>query len=167
MQFHPLAYIVKLKIEMSMADLIGRIARQSQNNNGIGSYYDTNDHTGSRSGARPTINRTRVRTEITATLQNDIELTNSHSNNNSDSGTSKADPFARGGIYTTKEVHIDFEDSSHENKGSEMTFETADTFERRSKDEEDTRPLKNNAANNAANGAGGWSHDNDRATSPM
>jgi hypothetical protein len=27
MQFHPLAYIVKLNIEMSMADLIGKIAR--------------------------------------------------------------------------------------------------------------------------------------------
>lgn len=26
MQFHPLAYMVKLNIEMSMADLIGRIA---------------------------------------------------------------------------------------------------------------------------------------------
>ncbi|KAM0327585.1 hypothetical protein ACHAQA_005878 [Verticillium albo-atrum] len=32
MQFHPLAYIVKLNIEMSMADLIAKIAR-SQNNN--------------------------------------------------------------------------------------------------------------------------------------
>ncbi|KAH8893171.1 hypothetical protein GQ53DRAFT_717789 [Thozetella sp. PMI_491] len=28
MQFHPLAYIVKLNIEMSMADLIGKVARQ-------------------------------------------------------------------------------------------------------------------------------------------
>lgn len=27
MQFHPLAYIVKLHIEMAMADLIGKIAR--------------------------------------------------------------------------------------------------------------------------------------------
>jgi hypothetical protein len=27
MQFHPLAYTVKLHIEMSMADLIGKIAR--------------------------------------------------------------------------------------------------------------------------------------------
>lgn len=26
MQFHPLAYMVKLNIELSMADLIGRIA---------------------------------------------------------------------------------------------------------------------------------------------
>lgn len=26
MQFHPLAYIVKLNIEMSMADLIGKVA---------------------------------------------------------------------------------------------------------------------------------------------
>jgi hypothetical protein len=28
MQFHPLAYIVKLKIEMSMADLIARVAQE-------------------------------------------------------------------------------------------------------------------------------------------
>jgi hypothetical protein len=27
MQFHPLAYTVKLHIEMSMADLIGKVAR--------------------------------------------------------------------------------------------------------------------------------------------
>ena len=34
MQFHPLAYIVKLNIEMSMADLIARVSRSS-NNTGI------------------------------------------------------------------------------------------------------------------------------------
>jgi hypothetical protein len=40
MQFHPLAYIVKLKIELSMAELIAKIARQ-QNPSGRGSnnYY--------------------------------------------------------------------------------------------------------------------------------
>ncbi|KAI0532181.1 hypothetical protein GGR58DRAFT_523429 [Xylaria digitata] len=32
MQFHPLAYIVKLNIELSMADLIGRIARNRNDN---------------------------------------------------------------------------------------------------------------------------------------
>ncbi|KAI0423008.1 hypothetical protein F5X98DRAFT_369024 [Xylaria grammica] len=32
MQFHPLAYIVKLNIELSMADLIGRIARNKDGN---------------------------------------------------------------------------------------------------------------------------------------
>ncbi|KAK5630054.1 hypothetical protein RRF57_005769 [Xylaria bambusicola] len=32
MQFHPLAYIVKLNIELSMADLIGQIARSRDNN---------------------------------------------------------------------------------------------------------------------------------------
>lgn len=30
MQFHPLAYIVKLKIEMSMADLIAKVAKQKE-----------------------------------------------------------------------------------------------------------------------------------------
>ncbi|RDW65121.1 hypothetical protein BP6252_10772 [Coleophoma cylindrospora] len=30
MQFHPLAYMVKLRIELSMADLIGKVARSEQ-----------------------------------------------------------------------------------------------------------------------------------------
>ncbi|GAB7355185.1 hypothetical protein MBLNU459_g5743t2 [Dothideomycetes sp. NU459] len=40
MQFHPLAYIVKLNIEMSMAELIASVSRSS--NNAVASY----DHTG-------------------------------------------------------------------------------------------------------------------------
>lgn len=38
MQFHPLAYMVKLKIEMSMADLIAKIAKQQ---NRLPTYNDT------------------------------------------------------------------------------------------------------------------------------
>ncbi|KAB2574375.1 hypothetical protein BFW01_g9223 [Lasiodiplodia theobromae] len=38
MQFHPLAYIVKLKIEMSMADLIATVSSSSSNTGG----FDTN-----------------------------------------------------------------------------------------------------------------------------
>ncbi|KAH8656310.1 hypothetical protein BGZ61DRAFT_466808 [Ilyonectria robusta] len=46
MQFHPLAYIVKLNIEMSMASLIAKIARQSGHSHG--SDYNTNTGTRSR-----------------------------------------------------------------------------------------------------------------------
>lgn len=39
MQFHPLAYTVKLMIEMSMADLIRKVARQKNDMGaGVGSY---------------------------------------------------------------------------------------------------------------------------------
>lgn len=49
MQFHPLAYIVKLKIELSMADLIAKIARQ-QNPSGHSSdkYYGRSQGTVTR-----------------------------------------------------------------------------------------------------------------------
>lgn len=39
MQFHPLAYIVKLKIEMSMADLITSIAKTAEKNNDLDNVY--------------------------------------------------------------------------------------------------------------------------------
>lgn len=35
MQFHPLAYMVKLNIELSMADLIAQVARDGSCGNGI------------------------------------------------------------------------------------------------------------------------------------
>lgn len=40
MQFHPLAYIVKLNIEMSMADLIAKIAKSQSNNPASDEYFD-------------------------------------------------------------------------------------------------------------------------------
>ncbi|KAK7414849.1 hypothetical protein QQX98_006364 [Neonectria punicea] len=49
MQIHPLAYIVKLNIEMSMASLIGKIARSSGGNSG-GSDYVKSRSRGTRVG---------------------------------------------------------------------------------------------------------------------
>ncbi|KPM38050.1 hypothetical protein AK830_g8545 [Neonectria ditissima] len=49
MQIHPLAYIVKLNIEMSMATLIGKIARSSGANSG-GSDYVKSRSRGTRGG---------------------------------------------------------------------------------------------------------------------
>ncbi|KAJ4183227.1 hypothetical protein NW759_017091 [Fusarium solani] len=48
MQFHPLAYIVKLNIEMSMASLIGKVARTS--GHGDGSDYPRSRSRGTRGG---------------------------------------------------------------------------------------------------------------------
>ncbi|KAH7112001.1 hypothetical protein EDB81DRAFT_873667 [Dactylonectria macrodidyma] len=60
MQFHPLAYIVKLNIEMSMASLIAKIAKQSGHTHG--SDYNTNTGTrsrGTRAGDTTLANKTR------------------------------------------------------------------------------------------------------------
>lgn len=51
MQFHPLAYIVKLKIELSMADLIAKIARSRETNDNHGSYFVRSRSDGTRAGA--------------------------------------------------------------------------------------------------------------------
>jgi hypothetical protein len=44
MQFHPLAYIVKLNIEMSLADLIARVTKSANSPNGVassGAYHSS------------------------------------------------------------------------------------------------------------------------------
>ncbi|KAH6973237.1 hypothetical protein EDB80DRAFT_879847 [Ilyonectria destructans] len=56
MQFHPLAYIVKLNIEMSMASLIGKIARSSE---GHGSDYVMSRSRGTRVGETTLDGRTQ------------------------------------------------------------------------------------------------------------
>ncbi|KEY75038.1 hypothetical protein S7711_01372 [Stachybotrys chartarum IBT 7711] len=54
MQFHPLAYIVKLNIEMSMATLIAKIAKSTgTSDHAIGSSYDRSRSHGTR-GNNPT-----------------------------------------------------------------------------------------------------------------
>lgn len=54
MQFHPLAYIVKLNIEMSMADLIAKIAR-SQDRKGNSSNYGVFSQSTTRGGMRTVV----------------------------------------------------------------------------------------------------------------
>lgn len=49
MQFHPLAYIVKLNIEMSMATLIAKIARNSEHLQGSSGYNQRSHGLGTQS----------------------------------------------------------------------------------------------------------------------
>ncbi|CAH0033902.1 unnamed protein product [Clonostachys rhizophaga] len=49
MQFHPLAYIVKLNIEMSMATLIAKIARNSEHHQGSSGYNQRSHGLGTQS----------------------------------------------------------------------------------------------------------------------
>ncbi|KAF7557149.1 hypothetical protein G7Z17_g914 [Cylindrodendrum hubeiense] len=58
MQFHPLAYIVKLNIEMSMASLISKIARQSGHHHGS-DYNTTSRSRGTRGGDTTLANKTQ------------------------------------------------------------------------------------------------------------
>ncbi|PNH48263.1 hypothetical protein VD0004_g168 [Verticillium dahliae] len=55
MQFHPLAYIVKLKIEMSMADLIAKIARKQDNNPASDEAFSRSHGTHGTNGADTTL----------------------------------------------------------------------------------------------------------------
>ncbi|KAG9815435.1 hypothetical protein KCU63_g19501, partial [Aureobasidium melanogenum] len=55
MQFHPLAYIVKLNIEMTMSELISKVARAQNNPHGA---VMASTSTGTRSGGRSRATRT-------------------------------------------------------------------------------------------------------------
>ncbi|KAH7119261.1 hypothetical protein EDB81DRAFT_873099 [Dactylonectria macrodidyma] len=83
MQFHPLAYIVKLNIEMSMASLIAKIAKQSGHTHG--SDYNTNTGTRSR-----------------GTRAGDTTLANKTQDGGPDRPRSKAWPM----VTTTVEMHV-------------------------------------------------------------
>ncbi|KAH7007192.1 hypothetical protein EDB80DRAFT_842415 [Ilyonectria destructans] len=73
MQFHPFAYMVKLKIEMSMADLIGKVARQRQSDvlsNGTFGDLETARHRNIPSkGHMSSYSRARASTEGTRTVR--------------------------------------------------------------------------------------------------
>ncbi|KAH8661036.1 hypothetical protein BGZ61DRAFT_564503 [Ilyonectria robusta] len=77
MQFHPLAYIVKLNIEMSMASLIAKIARQS--GHAHGSDYNTASRSrGTRAGETTLANKTqdgeRPRSKAWPTVTTTVEM---------------------------------------------------------------------------------------------
>ncbi|KAI4717071.1 hypothetical protein E4T48_06694 [Aureobasidium sp. EXF-10727] len=56
MQFHPLAYIVKLNIEMTMSELISKVARAQNNPHGaVMPSTSTGDHSGGRSRTTRTV----------------------------------------------------------------------------------------------------------------
>ena len=146
MQFHPLAYIVKLEIEMSMADLIVKVARGQRNNNHHGGdpeYAHRPQHSTTASGHRLGISTTAVASHLSnrrsgyktmagETPADQIEMaasgghqhrTQSRRRSSSVSST-KPDPSLhhRGGgdrphqpedgIFTTHEVHVEYEESS-------------------------------------------------------
>ncbi|KAH6971291.1 hypothetical protein EDB80DRAFT_658250 [Ilyonectria destructans] len=164
MQFHPFAYIVKLKIEMSMADLIGKIARQRQcgviSNGTFGDLETTRQGTVPSKSLTTTYSRTRVSTEGIRTVRGvdtvSIELQegpdgsaafNGRSKTNRDTGflgQSSSSSLQLGeAIYTTEDNRIDV-DAATSNHG-ESTCSVADSFdENRSarKDDDDERPLR-------------------------
>lgn len=69
MQFHPLAYIVKLNIEMTMSELISKVARAQNNPHGAVLPSTT---TGDRSGQRSRV----IRTDDKALTQSKINAFN-------------------------------------------------------------------------------------------
>ncbi|KAH8661128.1 hypothetical protein BGZ61DRAFT_432871 [Ilyonectria robusta] len=164
MQFHPFAYIVKLKIEMSMADLIGKIARQRQC--GVISNGTFGDLETARQGNAPsksltsTYNRTRVSTDGIRTVRGvdavSIELQegpdklaafNGRSKTNRDTGflgqSSSSSLQVGVAIYTTEDNRIDV-DAATSNHG-ESTCSVADSFDQNGSAKEvndDERPLR-------------------------
>ncbi|KAI8951075.1 hypothetical protein F4801DRAFT_589941 [Xylaria longipes] len=151
MQFHPLAYIVKLNIELSMADLIGRIARNRDHNEFIQYDPTSND---SRKLSRP---RSRVmsttgtiidkwhntgfsgwnrRSDATAVEFNDITrpdtvyAVNATNNNDIESGLDQSR-----GIYTTREFCVDFKQmAASQSHPSEAGSNLASTSSRGNED---------------------------------
>ncbi|KAI1346268.1 hypothetical protein F5Y01DRAFT_28614 [Xylaria sp. FL0043] len=130
MQFHPLAYIVKLNIELSMADLIGRIAKSRDHN----SFHDidlnhnySNKLTSQRSQATSYSGRLPARQQNigtgnwdgrSASTSNDIACpdavytVNATANSRDNSIMESRLPTSRD-IYTTREFRVDFEDNNN------------------------------------------------------
>jgi len=152
MQFHPFAYIVKLKIEMSMADLISKVARKRDC--GVISEGTFSNAEEGRAGlpnksfASVSRNQRTLVEEIDDVLDAvSIELQEVANGTMSD-----ADKFASRyscldlqvgiAIYTTREICIDTErtPSSH-GAGSVASFRENGFA---SKEDDDTRPLRDN-----------------------
>ncbi|KAF4967843.1 hypothetical protein FSARC_4678 [Fusarium sarcochroum] len=77
-QFHPLVYLCKLHIEMNMADLIGKVVRASNHNNGEATHdYSSRSRTTQKTGTRPGPGRfggALTRTHIELGEEDEIEL---------------------------------------------------------------------------------------------
>ncbi|KAH8654720.1 hypothetical protein BGZ61DRAFT_373339 [Ilyonectria robusta] len=164
MQFHPFAYIVKLKIEMSMADLIGKIARQRQcgvtTSNTFGNLETARQGSVPSKNLTSTHSRTRVSTDGIRTVRGvdvvSIELQegpdgsaafNGRSKTKRDMGflgeSSSSSLQVGVAIYTTEDNRIDV-DAATSNHG-ESTCSVADSFDENGsarKDDDDERPLR-------------------------
>ncbi|KAH9899063.1 hypothetical protein F4778DRAFT_792475 [Xylariomycetidae sp. FL2044] len=160
MQFHPFAYTVKLKIEMSMADLIVKIARGRDHANEGGLVL-----LGNRMGARgsgsdvPTIGSAGKNKFCTSRRSPQQQQQQQHRNHGSWIGrddevvdTRKgAQPIqelscldsaiylAERGSYTTQELHIEFASASRVSRGHLDESSSTDSSAARGGAEGDTR----------------------------
>ncbi|KAK6073197.1 hypothetical protein SCUP234_08795 [Seiridium cupressi] len=158
MQFHPVAYIVKLNIEMAMAELIVKVAKagnaSSQGNNGGIIINDIGQHSSeggaksepkSRFGATVLSKRDELSGQdkygSTQAGAGAIELSEIANGEGSGADTPDSDMQHDKGIYTTREVHIEFEKASQRSENSGPSYYEGRTTK---KDEEDTRPLNSN-----------------------
>ncbi|KAK9416011.1 hypothetical protein SUNI508_09971 [Seiridium unicorne] len=158
MQFHPFAYIVKLNIEMAMAELIVKVAKagnaSSQGNNGGIIINDIGQHSSeggtksepkSRFGATVLSKRDELSGQdkygSTQAGAGAIELSEIANVEGSGADTPDSDMQHDKGIYTTREVHIEFEKASQRSENSGPSYYEGRTTK---KDEEDTRPLNSN-----------------------
>ncbi|KAH7130894.1 hypothetical protein EDB81DRAFT_660506 [Dactylonectria macrodidyma] len=165
MQFHPFAYMVKLKIEMSMADLIGKIARQRQcgviSNGTFGDLETARRGTVPSKGLASTYIRTRVSMDdirpvsgvdaVAIELQEgpgglaafDGRSKMSGDMGHLDQSSSSSSLQVEVAIYTAEENRIDM-DAATSNHG-ESTYSMADSFDENGpirKDSDDERPLR-------------------------
>ncbi|KAG7403987.1 hypothetical protein Forpi1262_v018617 [Fusarium oxysporum f. sp. raphani] len=161
MQFHPFAYIVKLKIEMSMADLISQVARKRDC--GVVSEDTSSNAVEGRAGlpnkSFVSVGRNqRTLVEEVDDVSDAVsielrEMANGTTGANCQQETmSDADKFASRyscsdlqvgtAIHTTREICIDAEQTSSSlGTGSVASFRENGFA---SKEEDDTRPLRDN-----------------------
>lgn len=159
MQFHPLAYIVKLNIEMSMADLIRRIAKSKDNN----ASYNNSARNGSNGSNYYAALRSRG-TSISGPTKDKKNNTRPRECNDGLSIPARAEfhnvlrpdaayvvgatatPCVESGlynwqsIYTTREYCIDFEDKS--DQSADNSAERGEVTSTSRRDYEDTKALE-------------------------
>ncbi|KAM5350072.1 hypothetical protein ACJ41O_006577 [Fusarium nematophilum] len=161
MQFHPFAYIVKLKIEMSMADLISKVARKRDCGIISESTFTNAEEGRARAPNKSFASVSRNQRTLVDELDEISTVPSIELQEVTDETTgvkvqqetmSDAGKFARrnscsglqvgNAIYTTREVCIDAErtSSSHGTGSSASFFE--DGCAR--KEDDDTRPLRDN-----------------------
>ncbi|KAI1266645.1 hypothetical protein F5Y18DRAFT_362573 [Xylariaceae sp. FL1019] len=150
MQIHPLAYIVKLKIEMSMAELIGIIARKKKpcsNLNAVNNIAGTDGPVPRSSQANstsPILNRrqsscpqygSRGTAERLANIPDDIIRPNAvYSVGCTSDGATGPAFHSQNNIHTTREVHVESE------KASDQLWQDVDPNLAPNRDDELTSP---------------------------
>ncbi|KAF6827907.1 hypothetical protein CPLU01_08833 [Colletotrichum plurivorum] len=169
MQFHPLAYMVKLKIEMSMAELIGKVARKRDM--GILSAADftgerNSFHPSEYSVQLPSYARGRVEYQHNNLHLNPIELNNvanpirgvnvaavssgpcSRRESVSAATSVGEDGQPKMAIYRTREVVVEIERIHHSNQEATSSSQTTvdDVFDISLDDDSSTKGLQKSLA---------------------